>query len=106
MIHLIPASPEQPAFVVSDKEKLSPITYTELQHVLKQLVSSTGRDPSLFSSHSFRRGGASWAFRANVPGEIIQIHGDWASDAYKRYLHFPMSAKLSVVTRMRDLIMS
>ena len=26
----------------------------------------------------YRRGGATWAFRAGVPGELIQIYGDWA----------------------------
>ena len=105
MISLVPASPDHPLFVVPNRKKLVPVRYLDLQHVLKLLVSLSGRDPSKFSSHSFRRGGASWAFKANVPGEMIQVHGDWVSDAYKRYLHFPMSTKLSVVKKMRDLIL-
>jgi hypothetical protein len=31
---------------------------------------------------SFRRRGASWAFSAEVPSELIQLYGDWSSDAY------------------------
>ena len=53
-------------------------------------------DPAAYSGHSFRRGGASWAFQAGVPGEMIQVLGDWASDAYKRYLEFNMQNKLEL----------
>lgn len=38
------------------------------------------------SSHSFRRGGATWALAAGVPGEIIKAMGDWQSGAYLTYL--------------------
>ena len=53
-------------------------------------------EASLFTGHSFRRGGASWAFRSGVPGELIQICGDWASDSYKRYLEFSTQNKLDL----------
>lgn len=36
----------------------------------------------------FCRGGATYAFRSGVPGELIQVMGDWKSDAYKRYFDF------------------
>lgn len=57
-------------------------------------------NPSRFRGHSFRRGGATWAFRAGVPGELIQIYGDWASDAYKCYLEFSEDSKLIVAREM------
>jgi hypothetical protein len=31
-------------------------------------------------------GGATWAFSAEVPTELIQLYGDWKSNAYKKYL--------------------
>jgi hypothetical protein len=37
--------------------------------VLKSLIKSIGKDPDEYSSRSFRRGGASWAFSAEVPSE-------------------------------------
>jgi len=43
-------------------------------------------DPQSFSPHSFRRGGASFAFECNVPGEFIKFQGDWRSDGYLVYL--------------------
>ena len=51
--------------------------------------------PSSFTGHSFRRGGASFAFQVGIPGEYIQIAGDWASDCYKSYLDVSMEAKLN-----------
>ncbi len=41
-----------------------------------------GQDPVIFSSHSFRRGGVTWTFISEVPGEQVKVHGDWTSDAY------------------------
>ena len=57
-------------------------------------------DSSKFRGHSFRRGGATWAFRSSVPGGLIQVYSDWASDAYKIYLEFSEDAKLRVTRRM------
>lgn len=54
--------------------------------MLKKLCNSTGTDSQNFSSHCFRRGGASWAFHAWVPVELIQLQGDWTSDCFKKYL--------------------
>ena len=36
--------------------------------------------------HSFRRGGASWAYRQGVPVDTIRQLGDWASNAYTAYV--------------------
>ena len=60
------------------------------------LVSAGVPDPHAFTGHSFRRGGASWAFQAGVPGELIQVCGDWASDAYKKYLEFSMQSRINL----------
>ena len=50
-------------------------------------------DPSLFSPHSFRRGGATFAFDCHIPSEIIKLHGDWQSDAYLVYLELSQQQK-------------
>jgi hypothetical protein len=36
-----------------------------------------------------------------VPGEIIQVFGDWASDAYKAYLEYSLPAKLQLANNMK-----
>ena len=77
------------------------ITKTQFVSVFRSRLARMGVDnPSRFRGHSFRRGGATWAFRAGVPGELIQIYGDWASDAYKCYLEFSEDSKLIVAWEM------
>jgi hypothetical protein len=104
MCKILPAAGESPAFVVKGGSKLQSVTYKQLQTFLKSCITKTGRDSEMYSSHSFRRGGASWAFRANVPSEFIQLQGDWRSDAYKQYLHFEVGDRLQVAHRMSHLI--
>ena len=59
----------------------------------------------LYSPHSFRRGGASFAFRCNVPAEIIQRQGDWQSDAYLIYLEMSSAQKRRAVNSMASHIL-
>ena len=86
MISKIAASDSDPAFCFhssNKKKSLVPITYAQLQAKFRDLISYTDRDENLFSSHSLRRGGCSWAFKSKVKSELIQHHGDWVSDCYK-----------------------
>jgi hypothetical protein len=48
--------------------------------------------------------GASWAFTAEVPTELMQLYGDWRSDAYKKYLKFSLEDQISVANRMKTHI--
>jgi hypothetical protein len=59
MCEFNPASTESPAFLIESKGKLIPLAYHQFQNKLKQLISLIGLNPLLFSSQSFRRGGAS-----------------------------------------------
>ncbi|VDI43592.1 Hypothetical predicted protein [Mytilus galloprovincialis] len=104
MCKLIPAAGDSPAFLFPSKHKLVPVTYTDFQRYIKEFISKIGRNPRLFSTHSFRRGGATFAFESKVPAELIQVHGDWASDAYKLYLQFSLSEKVSVAKAMTKFI--
>ena len=53
-----------------------------------------------WSGISLRRGGATSAARAGIPGEIIERLGHWRSNVYKRYLDFddndPQAAQLAM----------
>lgn len=104
MISLIPAETNGPAFLIPKGKKLIPFTYILLQKTLRKSIQNVGLDPSAYSSHSFRRGGATSAFRAHVPAELIQLQGDWASDAYKKYLNFNMQDRILVFDRLRNYI--
>ena len=57
--------------------------------------------------HSFRRGGATFAFRAGTPAQFIKSQGDWASEAYLVYLVVSTDDKLdimrSIMARLQGL---
>jgi len=40
-------------------------------------------------------------FNCGVAGELIQIFGDWASDAYKAYLEISLPAYVKVAKQMK-----
>jgi hypothetical protein len=106
MINLSPARGSAPAFSYKSHTGLHTFTYTTFTYHLRCLLKLTGYNATAFSGHSFRRGGATWAFRSKVPGELIQLHGDWSSDAYLRYLDFSLDCKLTVSTLMKHSILS
>ena len=76
-------SQDSPAFSIVKGKKTQPVTYRQFQSVLKQTITLLGKHSDDYSTHSVRRGGATWAFSAEVPTELIQLYGDWKSDAYK-----------------------
>lgn len=73
------------------------LTQSTFTSRLKSLLKDIGGDATRFGSHSFRRGGASWAFQAGLPGEVIQVLGDWRSDCYKRYLEIDIDTKFNLM---------
>ena len=105
MCRLVPAHDNDPAFLILSGSKKKVLTYSKFQAKLRELLTLCNLDPQLYSSHSFRRGGASWAFHAKVPSELIQLHGDWQSDAYKIYLEFDFDDKLSISRSMANAIL-
>ena len=79
MIETISARALYPAFCFHSLVKpkiLVPITYKQFQDKFRNTIALTGRDASLFSTHSLRRGGCSFAFRSKVKSDLIQYHGD------------------------------
>ena len=105
MVRLTPAAAKSPAFCLKFGKTLEPITYPQFQKMIRSLINKIGGNPSMYSTHSFRRGGATFAFQSQVPGELIKHVGDWHSDAYLRYLSFTLEDKLSVSHAMRDHIL-
>ena len=106
MCSLVPTPPQSPAFLLPTKAGHT-VSVTKLQFVsfFRDLLRRAGiPDYRTFQGHSFRRGAASWVFRLGVPGEIIQVYGYWASDAYKSYLEMSMASKLQLAYRMRQVL--
>ena len=81
-----------------------PITYRNFASFLSKVITMLDLDSQSFSPHSFRRGGASFAFECNVPAELIKFQGDWSSDAYSVYLEMSSSQKRLAVNSMASRI--
>jgi hypothetical protein len=100
MCRLIPGKETDPAFFIPQGQHKIPVSYQQWQKWLKYLIEASGRDPNRFATHSFRRGGASFAFQAGVPVEVIKLLGDWKSDAFFRYLQVPILDKAKAASRI------
>ena len=98
MCEIIPAPQSAPLFVIPSRSgRLRPVLKSQFVSVLRYRLQSAGIPQAhLFRGHSFRRGGTSWAFACGIPGELIQVFGDWRSDAYKCYLDISLPVKLRV----------
>lgn len=92
---------EGPAFVFLDNNTRKWLTGVIFIDTFRAVLVSAGiTDASTFTGHSFRRGGATWAFQVGISGELIQVCGDWASDAYKQYLEFSMTDRLNLAAHL------
>ena len=86
-------------FAFSDGTSL---TYSMFQERLRSaLVGAKVNSPHLFSSHSYRRGGTMFSFLCGVPLELIKVLGNWKSNAFLRYLEFPLETRLAASELMK-----
>lgn len=71
-----------------------PLSYSSFQSGLKKLVSLAGIKQKI-SSHSFRKGGATFLSSIRVPIEKIKERGNWTSDAIFKYVCEPLHVKVA-----------
>ena len=87
----VKAKPEAPALSFSSTGFINHRTFTEK---LKLLIKKAGLDPSLYSGHSFRRGGASYLYSVGGTTLMVQVLGEWSSQIYTRYLSLSVEDRL------------
>ena len=63
-----------------------PLRYDAFIAKFKSLIAALGLNPAVYSGHSFRRGGATFARDAGISDEVIKAMGDWASEAWLKYI--------------------
>ncbi|CAG2225057.1 unnamed protein product [Mytilus edulis] len=105
MCSLNPCTSDDAAFSYKKKGKCIPITYNQFQNKLRELLCKIGLNPNLFSSHSFRRGGATLASKAGVSPSSIQLMGDWKSNCYTKYIVSSLSDKINVAEQIKDFVL-
>ena len=103
---LVQAPLSGPAFIIpaSTEGGLTALTFGKFDSLLKLLVARTNIDPSQVSGHSFRSGGATLAFQAQIPAELIKRLGHWESGAYRSYIHIPVKDRMHAVQRLASCV--
>ena len=82
--HVVPQN--YPAFSYIEAGVIRCVTHRSFTKYLKYLLVCIGVDPSKWSGHSFRRGGASLLYRLGSDPLTIQACGDWSSDTFLHYI--------------------
>ena len=86
MVQMIPAQPQEPFFLVREKDQRYPLTSAQVRRLLHEWSEAAGIDAKRLMPHCLRCSGLNLAHEANVTGESLRILGDWAGDTYMRYL--------------------
>ena len=90
MIQQVPALPQDAALTIwVDGQKVA-LSANQLIARLRKWLKLIKENDQEYSLHSLRRGGAMFAYQCNIEGEMIKRLGNWASDAYKRYIDISM----------------
>ena len=104
LVNTVQASAQDPIFCYNRKGKFMVLTYPRLTHWFKKWLHEAGVPNKGFSLHSFRRGGVSFLHKANIPGQIIKILGNWASEAYLRYVDVTLGKRVEAACQFARLV--
>ena len=88
---------DSPLFLLEHQQVL---TRQHLVTFVSHLLRLVGIDPTAYSGHSFRIGGATSASLAGLKDYEIQMLGRWKSDCYKTYVRSPLNVLLQVPQRI------
>ena len=99
----VKAESRDPAFTYGKNQF---VNYRVFTVRLKELLSKAGLEPSLFSGHSFSRGGASFLFSIGGSQLMVQVLGDWSSMIYTRYLYMSADDRMAAQVLIADSINS
>ena len=88
-LHVILGSNGQTPLLCENVVKV--LSYDKFLFFVNLILSRAGYSSKL-TGHSFKRGGATWAFNAGLPGGVIQDIGMWKSDAYLRYIEHSLQS--------------
>ena len=108
MVYMLPVDDSLPACgYVGTSGKYMPLSDRVFVTEFRRLLAVIGvRNPQDFCTHSFRRGGTTFAFQSGVSKELIKAQGDWASDCYVKYIKLGISDKLQTTQLMSHNLMS
>ena len=95
-----PAPLDALAFRIPRAGHSIPLPYSFYSAVLHLACSAVGLPPGEFSSHSLRRGGATFLRLCGAGMEEIKERGDWKSECVRQYLKASLVEKLTLDMRV------
>lgn len=99
------ASPDGPALVLPSSQGFPPLTSRVFVNRVRECLQAGQVDPVLYSGHSFRRGGATWAYKVGVDIETIRQLGDWRSTAFRDYVMIDNDTLVNAVKQMQSALL-
>ena len=78
------------------------LSYTLFQEAIKSIAVKMGLDPTRYSTHGFRIGGASLLAAAGLPDYVIQSIGRWKSLAFLSYIRAASSLFSSALSALTN----
>ena len=101
-IAMVPVTPNpSPLFTVSTNSGCKPLSPANFVHRIRSALSPGNIETSDYAGHSFRRGGATWAFQAGLSVDTIRQLGDWRSNAYMQYIMMDTTSTYKAIQRMQ-----
>lgn len=102
--HSATASPDGPAFVYMLNGKLTAMTSAVFLSRIRACLEKSGLTSSEISTHSYRRGGATFCYALGFSADSIRMLGDWRSDCYQRYIDNDLKTRLQLVKIMQSSV--
>ena len=100
-LQMVPAPGNFPVYLIKDRHSFfQHLLSSHFPRVVKTLVSMLNLENKLYSPHSFRRGGMTFAFQAGAYPLVIKCLVDWSSDAYLIYLTLSNKDKVSTMIKL------
>ena len=93
MVGAIPAQPQDPLFTIRVWGEKLALSANQLVARIRKWLDLIREPSEEYSLHSLHRGGATFAHQCNIEGDMIKLLGNWASEAYRRYMDVSMDKR-------------
>ena len=74
-----------------------------VRQLRQRLTHIDGRDSSVYSGHSFRRGGTTALLLAGISSAAVQAHGRWRSEAWRKYFEYSQPINSSATAQLHRI---
>ena len=89
-----------PLFALPTAGRWDAVPYAWMLQRLKTAMAAAGLDAANYAAHSFRRGGATFAYLAGLDDQMIMALGDWKSPVWREYVEVQTAQRAAASQRL------